>query len=391
MQRLETEGRRPLAIAMWDFSWIERRWPGAGFEEPGKALDELAERGYDAVRIDAFPHLFASGAEKEWTLLPVWYSNDWGSPYKNRIRLLPAFLDFLQECRKRGIRAALSSWYREDEKQVRMQITSPEKMAENWLAVLRWLKKEGLLDVILYVDLCNEWPGDFWAPYFINEPTWMTWSGWHTKRSMEYMKRSIEILRREFPSVPFCYSFDGWDVSHYHNRDLSFFDLAEHHIWMAKLNDGEYEKEVGKADNPRFSENYYHLMVDRAFDVYNRRKDYWDFLLVQGINQLAEAGKAAGLPLVTTECWGIVDYKDYPLLDWGWIKEICSLGVETASASGQWAIMATSNFASPQFVGMWRDIAWHRRLTDRIHRACLPELPDGNRLIRACSEPSGCL
>jgi len=21
---------RPLAIAMWDFSWLERRWPGAG-------------------------------------------------------------------------------------------------------------------------------------------------------------------------------------------------------------------------------------------------------------------------------------------------------------------------------------------------------------------------
>ena len=48
---------RPLAITMWDFSWLERRWPGAGYEDWDAALDGLAERGYDAVRIDAYPHL----------------------------------------------------------------------------------------------------------------------------------------------------------------------------------------------------------------------------------------------------------------------------------------------------------------------------------------------
>ena len=29
----------PLAITMWDFSWIERRWDGAGFEDWNAALD----------------------------------------------------------------------------------------------------------------------------------------------------------------------------------------------------------------------------------------------------------------------------------------------------------------------------------------------------------------
>ena len=45
--------QRPLAITMWDFSWLERRWPGAGYEDWDLALDGLALRGYDAVRIDA--------------------------------------------------------------------------------------------------------------------------------------------------------------------------------------------------------------------------------------------------------------------------------------------------------------------------------------------------
>jgi len=51
---------------MWDFSWLERRWPGAGYEDWDVALDELKARGYDAVRIDAYPHLVAAEARREW-------------------------------------------------------------------------------------------------------------------------------------------------------------------------------------------------------------------------------------------------------------------------------------------------------------------------------------
>ena len=36
--------KRPRAIAMWDFSWLERRWPGAGYEEWDRVLDELVSK-----------------------------------------------------------------------------------------------------------------------------------------------------------------------------------------------------------------------------------------------------------------------------------------------------------------------------------------------------------
>ena len=62
---LERNITRPLAITMWDFSWLERRWPGAGYEDWDVALDELRARGYDAVRIDAYPHLLAACVEDE--------------------------------------------------------------------------------------------------------------------------------------------------------------------------------------------------------------------------------------------------------------------------------------------------------------------------------------
>ena len=56
-QEVEQQAPHPRAITMWDFSWLERRWPGAGFEDWDVALDELKERGYNAVRIEAYPHL----------------------------------------------------------------------------------------------------------------------------------------------------------------------------------------------------------------------------------------------------------------------------------------------------------------------------------------------
>ncbi|MBW2293056.1 MAG: cellulase, partial [Deltaproteobacteria bacterium] len=43
---------------MWDFSWATRRSGNeAEYADWDKVLDQLAERGYDNVRIDAFPHL----------------------------------------------------------------------------------------------------------------------------------------------------------------------------------------------------------------------------------------------------------------------------------------------------------------------------------------------
>lgn len=49
--------------------------------------------------------------------------------------------------------------------------------------------------------------------------------------------------------------------------------------------------------------------------------------------------------------------------------ELCALGATRAAASGPWLAIATSNFGEPQFVGMWRDVAWHQRTTRAIKTA----------------------
>lgn len=137
-----TPARQARAITMWDFSWLERRWTGAGYEDWDQVLNGLVERGYDAVRIDAFPHLVHFGGEKEWQLPPVWDQQVWGSADVTRVRVLPALIEFIAKCHKRGIRVGLSTWFREDEDNVRLKITSPDIMADAWISVLKAIDSE---------------------------------------------------------------------------------------------------------------------------------------------------------------------------------------------------------------------------------------------------------
>ncbi len=367
-------GGGPRCITMWDFSWIERRWPGAGFEDWPRVLDELLERGYDAVRIDAFPHLVASAPEKEWTLLPVWSVDDWGSPAANRIRVQPGLHEFIALCRERGIKVGLSTWYREDVGNVRLGITSAAVMADQWNTTLGGIKRAGMLDSLLYVDLCNEWPGDLWCPFFHNDPPELTWGGWYTEKSLHWMREACATVRREFPDLPVGFSFEARDPAKLEGRDLSFADYAEPHLWMSQANDGEFYRLVGYRYD-RFSLESYRALAEKGEPLYRSKPDYWHDLLRALVKRTAQGYEPHRLPLMTTECWGVVDFKDWPLLNWDWVKDLCRTGIEAAAETGQWVAIGTSNFAAPQFRGMWRDVRWHREANDRIKRAAIrPEL-----------------
>jgi len=358
---------RPRAITMWDFSWLERRWPGAGYEDWDRALDELAERGYDAVRIDAYPHLVAAGAEQEWELIPEWSTNDWGSPARCRIRVCPALEEFIAKCKDRGILVALSSWFRQDVANTRLHIPSPAKHAEIWVAVLDRLKSAGLLDAIYAVDLCNEWPCEVWAPFFQLRPDEP--KEWASEKSLEWMAEACSILRGAYPGIPLTFSTVSDAEGKMTGSNPKGLDFLEPHVWMSLVSD--FNQRIGYKFE-RFDLSGYERIVQHAEKLYRSAPEHWNEALVRAIEQQAAWSRRTGLPLVTTECWGIVDYKDWPLLDWAWVKELCALGVETSAATGRWAAISTSNFCGPQFVGMWRDVEWHQRLTKIIRSGANP-------------------
>jgi hypothetical protein len=349
----------PLAITMWDFSWLERRWPGAGYEDWDRALDELKARGYDAVRIDPYPHLVSAAPDKTWELVPVWNVQDWGSPAKNRVRVQPELNRFIKKCGDRGLRVALSTWFRQDAANTRMKIRTPEDHGQIWKKTLDSIASDGLTKYLLYVDLCNEFPLNIWAP-FLPKKTKRA-----SKKGTSWMRDTAAVIRAAYPNLDYTFSFTSeWET--WQKQDVSMLDFLELHIWMA--NCCEFYKQVDYKYE-RFDLKGYEHIVERAKPLYLSKPDYWKSKLRDRIQLSAEWSRASGRPLITTECWSLVDYKDWPLLEWDWIKDLCESGVRAAAATGRWVAIATSNFCGPQFVGMWRDAGWHRRMTDVIHAA----------------------
>ena len=58
-----SELKHNTAIAMWDYSWILRHHRYGEFENWDAALEGLAERGYDSIRMDAMPQFVAATAD----------------------------------------------------------------------------------------------------------------------------------------------------------------------------------------------------------------------------------------------------------------------------------------------------------------------------------------
>jgi hypothetical protein len=354
--------RRPLAITMWDFSWLERRWPGAGYEDWDLALDELKARGYHAVRLDAYPHLVAADPARTWELLPCWTTQDWGAPARCRVQVQPALNQFLDKCARRGMQVGLSTWFRQDLDDTRMKIATARDLGQIWKRTIDSIDAR-LRDHILYVDLCNEWPLDVWAPYLRK--------GWrrNTAENAEYMKTAIGVVKDAHPSLRYTFSFTS-EYQTWAQQDVSMLDLLELHIWMT--HSGDFYQQVGY-HYARFDFKDYDNVALKAEALYRSKPDFWKARLEDTIKIAIEWSRAVRKPLITTECWAIVDYRDFPLLNWDWIKELCEHGVRTAAASGRWEAMGTSNFCGPQFRGMWRDVAWHRRLTRLIGESRRPE------------------
>jgi sugar-binding cellulase-like protein len=360
----------PLAITMWDFSWLERRWIGGGFEDWGRALDELRERGYDAVRIDAFPHLLAADPDREWNLVPQWTEHDWGAPAPVRIQSIrSALVEFIDTCRDRDIKVGLSSWYREDAADVRMRYNTPELQAGIWIAVLDTIVDAGLGEQILYVDLANEWPIPLFNPYAFTEGIEAELV---SRASLgTWMDDAIGAVRAKHPDFDYCFSF-ATELTTLADQDLKSFDLLEPHLWMTTLETSDFYDRIGYDLFSSHNDPSSYLQLQRAEAEYNRDRGHWQQALAASIERTAVWSRSTNIPLITTECWSIINWKDWPGLDWGWVKELNAFGVETAAATGRWSAIASSNFCAPQFRGMWSDIQWHQSLTTTIHQADLP-------------------
>jgi len=162
---------RGVALRHRDVGLLVARTPlrGRRVRGLGPGAGRTGRAGYDAVRIDAYPHLVSRDPDQTWTLPPAFEASDWGAPDTCEVTVGPALTEFVGKCAERDVAVALSR----GSARTRPAPGEASGRRRTWRRCgstpLDHLADAGLFDAVAWVDLCNEFPLSVWAPFF-NDP-----------------------------------------------------------------------------------------------------------------------------------------------------------------------------------------------------------------------------
>ncbi len=377
--------KKPLAIAMWDFSWILRHHRYGSFENWEEVVAGLAERGYNAIRMDAMPQFVVS--EKDGTIIeqfrsPVktWTPAMWGNSFSMNFQPRQALLEFLPLCKKYGIKVGLATWFLPHgiERDI---FTEEGGLLRAWIETLDFLKAHNLLDNVVYVDLLNEYPNNHgydWLKMELNKcsdtQTYLLNNlNAHLPQDIKTDVQAQELrkivynnfskvlcgtLSKKYPELDFFVSYDsGLD-----DLDLTNQKALDYHIWfhhrgglpaLDEILSLNLEQDWGKLSknlNLYWAENKSNLIE-------------W---IASLIARVASVAAKNGVPCGNTEGWGAIGWMDHPDLNWDFIKESAEICVGLCKKHPQYKFICTSNFTHPHFTGIWDDVEWHREITRKI-------------------------
>ncbi len=398
------EFQNPLAITMWDSSWLRRRYKGGGFEDWDMALDELVERGYNAVRIDVFPHLIAKAPDG--TLVDVFKDPpgtfphflgmaQWGNEYTIYINPRKSVVEFIRKCQEHDVFVGLSTWFRPTDDQRNAQIQGAQELTRVWDETLAFLDENKCLNNVIYVDILNEYPicnCFYWLSNTLGTMSQPLEAGkiFNTKQVKFYWDFINEVifgLKAKWNDLDIFTSqtYDYWKYDL--DRDYSNSDMLDMHLWIAQYDEfvegtgyfedihpfGTPEKlyRIEKDISPSYIRGAVRYIPQdyRFADIYATLWERWQTHKPAYKNWLEARVKEAknlsdqfGIPLGNTEGWGLINWCDHPLLKWDIIKEAGLIGARLGSKYG-YSFNCSSNFCHPQFLGMWEDVAWHQKVT----------------------------
>ena len=363
--REDLEPRR-MTIAMWDYSWLYGHYPGGPFEDLDKATNELIERRFNTVRIDAFPLLIAELDMKgESTYVhPADPTSNWGpSEVEQEHNVVEELLEFMRITKRKGIYVILSSWGQGD----RASFTEREVFWKAWERVIDLLGGQGLLDHVVYIDLDQEFP--YFSP-FRQELSRLGRGGdlvprgegrWNVAQMAfvrDYHESTLKHFQKRYPGLRFTFSQSGfWEEVR--SLGIRHFDVLEVHIWMdqTRFNVRTDFDEMTKKRDTSIDYSKYMEQVRATL------KAMRPMLLRNMHSRLAFAKEWAeeiGAPLVTTEAYGPYWHMDHPDLEWDWLYDWCE---ECMALTSQYQFWGSTpwNFCHP-FWDNWPNVDWYRKV-----------------------------
>lgn len=361
-----------LAISMWEYSWLTRRWGVENeFADWNKNLDEAIERGYNCLRIDPFPQLFL--CEKETQDIEQMPKNAfWGCHLDSQINIKKDLAEFMSLCKEKGIKIGLSGWYVADEEKLHKRAKDKDEMVKMWLLVLKFLEEKDLLDIVDWVDPVNEWPLSH--PDGLNNTLLLAFRRKKfIKKTNEFLPYVIKSLKNEYSDIKYTFSFT---IEHFPRKkerskvDLSEFDLLEIHTWLTSWflfrlaihhRTFQYSQLFPfKMGIKRFAKS--------AEKKYYKKEEKWLDYLRNELQSQVDWAKELGVPIYNTEGFISVFYKDPPLDSevrvWDWYQDASKKCHAIATDLG-FSGLCTSNFSIPYF-GLWREPEWHRSLNEYL-------------------------
>jgi len=380
--------KKPLAIAMWDYTWILRHHRYGEFFNWDKALEGLAERGYNAIRMDAMPQFVVS--EKDGKIIEEfrsvrhnWDFVPWGNKFSMDFRPREALLEFLPKCKKYGFHVGLATWFLGHGIN-RDVLYEKDGLIRAWTETLEFLEKNSLLDNIIYVDLLNEYPnwhGYEWLiqelnqrsdakKFILNNPQAQIPDNFQPTENdnrlfiafyTDFANNLIDSLKLKFPNLEFYTSFDS--SVELENIDLTKHAALDYHIWFH--HNHEFMKLVGDAGSFNLDRDL-RADSDKMLAYFNENKTQLINWMDDRISAIAQKARENGHVCGNTEGWGPIFWFDHPDLSWDWVKESADICIDLAKKHDEYKFICTSNFTHPHFTGMWDDIKWHKKITERI-------------------------
>ena len=385
-----------LTIAMWDFSWLFMHYKGGAFENYDKVTDELLERGFNTVRIDAFPLIIGELTNDNQAItipgdpLRNWGQSDIDRPYE----VIKELLEFMEMAKRKKINVILSTWNQDCKEfpDVKKDFSTTEKYWKAWDKVLTLLEENQLLDNVCYVDLDQEFP--YFSPFNVeieklgkkaddtpsksnsveeamnlnqnliqnaNTDTYK-WKPSQMSYVKSLLEKSLWHFQEKFPKLRFTYSLTSyWEEIR--ALKINAFDVLELHIWMTQDIRFLSRSTFDKTTKDRGTHDYSDYMRRVNASLQSVRP-----MMLKGLhNRLAFAkawSEEIGAPLTTTEAWGPWWHMDDKNLDWKWLYDWCKQGMDLAGQYGMWGTTPW-NYSHPYWEN-WKNIQWYQRVNSNF-------------------------
>jgi hypothetical protein len=369
-------------MAMWDFSWLLGHYPGGPYEDWGKVLDEAKERGFNAVRIDAFPLLIDDLHQqgKESILFPAQPDENWGPSTKDvEHNVAREFVKFMEIAKGKGVYVILSTWNLHID---RNKYTVREDYWRAWELVLDRLAAKGLLSHVLYVDFDQEFP--YFTPFnkqLGNPPpaggsasdmenagkAVGGWSGAQRAFVKDYFESTLARFNLKYPDMRFTFSL----TSHWkevRSLNIKGMGVLELHFWISDpMNKYTGFNGLRKTRNPEID---YKAYMAKVKDAMKNHQDEFKAHMKERLEFATAWADEMGVPLTTSEAWGPWWHMDHPDLDWQWLYDWCEYGMGLSADYGFWG-STPWNFAHPYWEN-WDNIEWYQRVNSNFLGQKLP-------------------